>query len=166
VALKPKQTEFVRQYLVDLNATQAAIRAGYSPKTANEQGARMLAKVSIQEAIADAMKARAERTELTADEVVFGLRREANHYGPNSLHTARVKAWELLGKHIRMFPDQHEHFGPGGGPIPVSHSMDLTRLSDDDLRQLDRILDRAGPALPATPDAGGSPGGNGQAVPR
>ena len=46
-----KQERFVEEYLIDLNATQAAIRAGYSPKTANEQGARLLAKVSVQTAI-------------------------------------------------------------------------------------------------------------------
>ena len=42
-----KQQRFVEEYLIDLNATQAAIRAGYSAKTANEQGARLLANVSV-----------------------------------------------------------------------------------------------------------------------
>lgn len=49
--LKGKQQRFVDEYLIDLNATQAAIRAGYSEKTANEQAARLLANVSIKEAI-------------------------------------------------------------------------------------------------------------------
>ena len=53
--LTDKQKKFVEEYLIDLNATQSAIRAGYSPKTANEQGARLLANVSIQEAIAESM---------------------------------------------------------------------------------------------------------------
>lgn len=57
-----KQDRFVKEYLIDLNATQAAIRAGYSPKTANEQGARLLANVSVQEAIAKAMAERSKRT--------------------------------------------------------------------------------------------------------
>lgn len=52
--LTDKQKKFVEEYLIDLNATQSAIRAGYSPKTANEQGARLLANVSIQEAISKA----------------------------------------------------------------------------------------------------------------
>ena len=47
--LTPKQARFVDEYLIDLSATQAAIRAGYSARTANEQGARLLAKASIQE---------------------------------------------------------------------------------------------------------------------
>lgn len=50
--LTPKQQRFVEEYLVDCNATQAAIRAGYSRKTANEQAARLLVNVSIKEAIA------------------------------------------------------------------------------------------------------------------
>lgn len=71
--LTSKQRAFVREYLIDLNATQAAIRAGYSAKTANEQASRLLANVKIAGAIAAAMKIRAERTEITADRVVNEL---------------------------------------------------------------------------------------------
>ncbi|MCM0760275.1 terminase small subunit [Sporomusa sphaeroides DSM 2875] len=68
--LNARHKRFVTEYLVDLNGTQAAIRAGYSPKTANEQAARLLANVSIQEAIQEAMKKREQRTEITADRVL------------------------------------------------------------------------------------------------
>lgn len=68
--LTPKQEMFVKEFLVDLNATQAAIRAGYSERTANEQGARLLANASISDAVAKAMKKRSERTEVTADRVL------------------------------------------------------------------------------------------------
>ena len=57
--ITPKQQRFVDEYLIDLNATQAAIRAGYSPKTANRKGNRLLSKVDIQQAIEQA-KAEAE----------------------------------------------------------------------------------------------------------
>jgi len=70
MALTAKQKKFVLEYLVDLNATQAAIRAGYSPKTANEQGARLLTNVSVQEAIQKAMSKREQRTEITQDMVL------------------------------------------------------------------------------------------------
>lgn len=70
MALTAKQKKFVSEYLIDLNATQAAIRAGYSAKTANEQGARLLANVSIQEAIQKAMSKREQRTEITQDMVL------------------------------------------------------------------------------------------------
>lgn len=68
-----KQQRFVEEYLIDLNATQAAIRAGYSVKTANEQGAQNLAKLSIQEAIAQEMAERSKRTGVNQDRVVLEL---------------------------------------------------------------------------------------------
>lgn len=68
--LTPKQKRFVEEYLIDLNATQAAIRAGYSAKTAMEQGCQQLQKPKVQEAIQAAMNARSKRTEITADRVL------------------------------------------------------------------------------------------------
>ncbi|WP_324272820.1 terminase small subunit [Acinetobacter junii] len=71
--LTPKQQRFVEEYLIDLNATQAAIRAGYSEKTANEIGAENLAKPSIAKAIQDALKERKERVQIDADYVLKRL---------------------------------------------------------------------------------------------
>jgi len=71
--LNAKRQQFVDEYLVDLNATQAAIRAGYSVKTANEQGARLLANVSVQEAVAKAMAERSKRTGINQDRIVQEL---------------------------------------------------------------------------------------------
>ena len=68
--LTPKQQAFVAEYLVDLNATQAAIRAGYSAKTAEQQASRLLSNVKVAEAIAERMKERASRTEITQDRVL------------------------------------------------------------------------------------------------
>ena len=68
--LTAKQSLFVAEYLKDLNATQAAIRAVYSKKTANKQGARLLTFVDIQKAINAAMEARTQRIQRTADEVL------------------------------------------------------------------------------------------------
>lgn len=73
--LTEKQELFVREYLVDLNATQAAIRAGYSEKTAHSQGQRLLKNVEVQKAIDAAKEKRAERVEVTADEVLRELKR-------------------------------------------------------------------------------------------
>ena len=61
---------FIKEYLVDLNATQAAIRAGYSPKTARAQGQRLLTRDDVQSAIQAEMKKRERRTEITADRVL------------------------------------------------------------------------------------------------
>lgn len=71
--MTPKQKAFVSEYLIDLNATQAAIRAGYSEKTANEQGSRLLANVSVIKAIKEAIDKRSEKTEVNAEYVLNRL---------------------------------------------------------------------------------------------
>lgn len=70
MSLTDKQEMFCREYLVDLNATQAAIRAGYSHKTACEQGARLLANVKVQQRIAELKAERNERVKIDADYVL------------------------------------------------------------------------------------------------
>ncbi|MHC8321214.1 terminase small subunit [Pseudomonas sp. GB2N2] len=71
--LTGKQALFVDEYLIDLNATQAAIRAGYSARTANEQGCRLLANVSVQAALQERMQKRAQKTEITQEKVLERL---------------------------------------------------------------------------------------------
>lgn len=73
VKLTEKQQLFVDEYLIDLNATQAAIRAGYSAKTADVQGSRMLGNVKVQQAVAEAMAARSKRTGVNQDRIVLEL---------------------------------------------------------------------------------------------
>lgn len=68
--LGEKQRLFVAEYLIDLNAKQAAIRAGYSPRTAEQQGSRLLSNAKVAAAIAEAKAKRSERTEITQDRVL------------------------------------------------------------------------------------------------
>lgn len=75
--LGPKQSAFVREYLIDLNATQAAIRAGYSAKTATTQGPRLLENVGVAKAISEALQQRADRLEIKSDDVLRELFRIA-----------------------------------------------------------------------------------------
>lgn len=70
-----KQKRFVEEYLIDLNATQAAIRAGYSPDTAQEQSSRLLSNVMIKTAVAKAMAERSKRTGINQDRVLQELAR-------------------------------------------------------------------------------------------
>ena len=72
--LTPKQAMFVKEYLIDLNATQAAIRAGYSKKTANRIASNLLSNIVIQNAIAEALAKRAEKTEITAEYILEGFK--------------------------------------------------------------------------------------------
>ena len=73
MSLTDKQAKFVSEYLVDLNATQAAKRAGYSEKTAEQQGHQLLKKTLVAAAIAEAQAKRSERTEITQDMVLQEL---------------------------------------------------------------------------------------------
>jgi phage terminase small subunit len=128
--LTPKQQRFVDEYLVDLNATQAAIRAGYSEKTARTQAAHLLAKDNIAAVIQKRQAERAERTELTQDEVINDFReirdlalgrkpkvvklrqgdgewaeQEVYDYDLANAHRAN----EALGRHLKLFTDRVEH---------------------------------------------------------
>jgi phage terminase small subunit len=71
--LADRRERFVAEYIIDLNGKQAAIRAGYSEKTAEAQASRLLRNVKVQEAIAAAKAARVERTEITQDRVLNEL---------------------------------------------------------------------------------------------
>lgn len=75
--LNDKQRRFVHEYLIDLNATQAAIRAGYSPKTAHSQGPRLLENDEIQAALDEARQERSEKTKIDAAWVLTRLAEEA-----------------------------------------------------------------------------------------
>lgn len=102
MALTNKQQAFVREYLIDLNASAAARRAGYSIKTAGKIGQENLLKPEIADAIAAAQHARAERTHTTQDWVLERLTLEAERE-IDSTASARIRALELIGKHLGMF---------------------------------------------------------------
>ena len=143
--LTEKQQRFVEEYLSDLNATQDAIRAGYSAKTADVQGSRMLGNVKVQQAVAEAMAARSKRTGVNQDRVVLELAKLAfvkmtdvvdsqgrikdtatdddlsciesikykesdNEFGGSVERevkiSSKLKALELLGKHLGMWNDK------------------------------------------------------------
>ncbi|MDR0439469.1 MAG: terminase small subunit [Candidatus Accumulibacter sp.] len=104
--LTPKQQRFVDEYLIDLNATQAAIRAGYSEKTANEQGPRMLVKVSIQKAIGKAREVQSARINRTADAVLKDIHDTAVEARENGDLRTALKGYELEGKHLGLFEDR------------------------------------------------------------
>jgi phage terminase small subunit len=127
MSLTPKQAFFVKEYLIDLNATQAAIRAGYSPKTANEQASRLLANVNVASVVQEEMDKRAKRTEIDADYVLTGIRnvtetvaKEGEGFNPQ----AALKGYELMGKHLKLFTDKVEHSG----------GLTVVKVSDTDER--------------------------------
>jgi phage terminase small subunit len=162
--LTPKQGCFVKEYLQDLNATQAAIRAGYSPRTAKQMGTENLAKPVLAAAIQKAMAERAKRTEIDADYVLNSIREtmerckqaEPVRYqngDPVMIDTpdgeivpaykfdstAVLKGAELLGRHLAMFTDK--------AVVDLNHG--LQEMDDDALDAHARQLaDRLGAKLP------------------
>jgi phage terminase small subunit len=104
--LTPKQERFVTEYLVDLNATQAAIRSGYSRKTAFACHTHILAKPNVAAALKLAIAERAAKTARTALDVLKDIQdvtREAREAGD---WRAALKGLELEGKHLGMFTDK------------------------------------------------------------
>lgn len=157
-----KQKQFIEEYLIDLNATQAAIRAGYSPDTAKAIGSENLTKPDIRACIDRAMAERSKRTGVNADRVVMELAKIAfinatdvidpktatvksdalpedtaaiqsvkvKTFGEDGLEREikmadKLKALELLGKHLGMFKDR----------VELSGSLESEKTKMDDIIQ-------------------------------
>jgi len=114
--MTPKQQRFADEYLIDMNATKAAVRAGYSERSAYAQGQRLLNNDDICEYLNKARGEQQERTQITADQVLMGLYQEATATGDGTSHSARVSAWSQLGKFIGM-AERQEHTGKDGAPL-------------------------------------------------
>mgnify|MGYP003601758537 CR=1 FL=1 len=121
MTVTPRQAAFVGEYLIDLNASAAAVRAGYSQRRAQEIGYQLLHKPTVAEAIQKALAERSERVKLDADWVVCRLREEAEFTGEGSSPSARVKALELLGKHLGLFPLRGNLSLSLDGQLDVNH---------------------------------------------
>jgi phage terminase small subunit len=161
MALTKKQKAFVQEYLIDLNATQAAIRAGYSPTSARQIADENMSKPDIKNAIDRAIAERSKRTGINADRIILELakiafvnptdvinmdeatvRGEANREDTAAISSVKVKripteagdiverevkvydkikALELLGKHVGMFTDKFKV--EGAIPIVIKDDM-------------------------------------------
>lgn len=119
--LTAKQQTFVDEYLIDLNATQAAIRAGYSEKTAGQIGEQNLKKLEIANAIKQAIDSRSTETGITAKKVLEDIELIKQHamkkgydaHGNEVMNNypAALKACELQGKHVGAWIDKVEVTG-------------------------------------------------------
>lgn len=108
--LTDKQKRFVSEYLIDLNATAAAKRAGYKDPNIGRQ---LITKNNVSAAIQKAMQSREKRTEITQDYVLQKLKeitdKEASDAQDSELkYTSKIKALELLGKHVGAFEPQNK----------------------------------------------------------
>ena len=108
--LTAKQQAFVREYIVDNNGTQAAIRAGYSPNGAEVSAHRLLRHARVAAEVRKGQAKLADRTALDVEWVLNKLHEEARGAVSDA---SRIRATELIGKHIGMFVERHETGGPG-----------------------------------------------------
>lgn len=181
--LTPKQQRFVEEYLIDLNGKQAAIRAGYSEKTAKEQAARLLTNANVQKAFQAERCSQAKRTQVTADRVIEELALiafadmadfvEVTEQGIIKIkqldslpegasrviqkikekrliisgkdeqgitsdtlefsHHDKLKAIELLGKHLGMFSDKVQLSGDEDNPVNIN--VNYAGISKEELLQ-------------------------------
>jgi phage terminase small subunit len=149
--LTGKQAAFVQEYLVDLNATGAARRAGYSPNGAEVAGHRLLRNVKVAARIDQALQERVERTEVTADWVISKLvenveramqakpvaDRQGNPKGEFRYDGAVAnQALRHLGQHLGMFKDRVElkvDVLERLASLPISRMQELEALGDEEL---------------------------------
>lgn len=154
--LTPKQAKFCEQFIVDLNATQAAIRAGYSSKSARFQASALLTNPNISSRIEELRKSQSKRTELTADYVLSGLQEVAERclqrkpvmewdYENKCLvqktdengegiwefdSSGANRAFELLGKHVGVFEKDNKQ-----------KRIELPAMTDEQFTKIDQKLE-------------------------
>lgn len=147
--LNARQERFIEEYLIDLNATQAAIRAGYSEKIARKIGCEALAKPKIAERIAAAREKVAKKCEISQEwvlnnlkevaercmEAVPALDRHGDETGKWTFQAANAnRALELIGKHLGMFVERSE--------VKMNVEGDLLGLNALDDDELDKRIER------------------------
>lgn len=165
--LTPKQQRFCEEYLVDLNATQAAIRAGYSAKNAASIAVKLVNKSQVQERLSELRSRQSKRTEITADRVLaelaviaFADRTEIakitesgfvkftptdklpaelkkiivgikeGKFGIEVATADKVRALELLGKHLGIFDKSEDGHAQNSSELPGLYKA-LTEADDD-----------------------------------
>lgn len=131
-SLTPKQARFVDEYLVDLNATAAAKRAGYSKKTAGSIGQENLKKPEIAKAIEERRRERGERVKLSQEYVIKDLMEIVERCMDKEAFNPKgaLRALELLGKHLGMFRERVE-MGVSLTPADILAAVRRNRERDE-----------------------------------
>lgn len=127
IKLKPKELKFAEEWLKTTNATQSAIKAGYSERTAYSAGNRLLKKVDVRQYIDERLAEMKESSIADTNEVMQFLSSTMrgdipDQFGLDPALNDRLKAAELLGKRYKLFTDKQEISGADGEPIKVIFS--------------------------------------------
>lgn len=140
--LTAKMESFVNEYFVDLNASQACLRAGYKTRSPNKMATKLMNHPLVQEEIKKRMELRQEKAELTAEYVLTKLvsivdkTEEANPQ-------AALRGLELLGKHLGLYRDRQEISGPDGEAIHVKEEQ-VRQNVEHFKSKLTRLANRTG----------------------
>lgn len=136
--LTDKQLLFATEYIKTANATQAALKAGYSENSARQQGSRLLSNANVSQYIQSHMEKKNKSTIATADEVLEYLTRvmngeEKDAFGLDVSVNDRTKAAELLGKRHMLFTDKVKL--DAEIEIDISDRMKQARVKSDEIQQ-------------------------------
>lgn len=149
--LTPKRKRFIEEYLIDRNGTQAAIRAGFSEKTAKVMAFRLLKIKAIAKAVKEKEEKLQEKTGITQEYVLNNLREIADFNKQKTVKssakkqtgsddyeiehreemidaTAAIRANELLGKHLGLFVDKVKHLGDPENPIETKSTITVNAI--------------------------------------
>ena len=139
-SLTPKQARFLAAYIAAPNAAKAARAAGYSARTANRAGSRLLSNVVIRAALTARQAAIEAEGKLTSGWIIDRLKIEATREAAGGgTHSARVAALTALAKILGMLTERV----PFGGEVKVdSPALDFSGVASDELRQLDGLRER------------------------
>jgi phage terminase small subunit len=159
-----KERRYIQEIQIDWNGRQAAIRAGYSTKSASDIAYELNRKTKIVDAIMASMSERAAKAGIDANWVLIRLvdteRKLAGRKKANPLH--RLRALELIGRHVNVNAFRTQFGLPGGGSADGDQDdsgWDFTRLDDEEFETLGRLLRKCsvrGGAGPAAADPMGA----------
>lgn len=128
MALTEKQALFAAEYIVDFNATAAAVRAGYSERTASQKGYALLQNPEIMEEVKRGIDERVHRTRITQDYVLEKLKEIADQeagdeIGSHLRYGNKIRALELLGKHVGLFEPKNAALQRDAEDDPLTASL-------------------------------------------
>lgn len=132
--LSAKQQRFVSEYLVDMNATRAAVRAGYSPKCAKVQGSRLLTNANLQREINRKHAEISVRLEISREDVVIGLLGAIELAREQGDPSSMIRGAAELNKMLGFYAQRGANKDKGGGDF--CHQKQLKDMSDKELLQL------------------------------
>lgn len=130
--LNAKQEAFCREYVVDLNSAQAAIRAGYSAKTARTIGSKLLTNIDISEKIQSLSAKHAENVGITAEWVLNGIKELTDKLIEMDDPKAAYKGYELGGKYLTLFSDKIDHSSSDGSMTPKPTTFNFVPVGPND----------------------------------